>query len=154
MKKKGRLKEQGFTFVEVLTVVTVIGILVGAGIPAYLWIREDTKTQKKNQAIQTVEEAKIKFYNAEKTAAATVTHPTPEQLAHYITTEAGPDPGIFYNTNPACFFPNVFSPSEVWYLDPGARGQKPQFVKIERPSRGGTETPGPDYPGGGDPGED
>jgi prepilin-type N-terminal cleavage/methylation domain-containing protein len=146
---KRKPKEQGFTFVEVLTVVIIIGILVGAGIPAYLWIKEDTRTQKKNQAIQTVEEAKIKFYNAEKTAAATVTHPTPTQLAYYISTPAGADPGIFYSTNPACIFPNVFPPNEVWYLNPGARAQKPEFTKIDRPERGGTETPEPDFPGGG-----
>jgi len=132
-----------------MVVTIIIGILVGAGIPAYLWTRSDARSQKKRQAIQTVEEAKIKFYNAEKTAAATVTRPTPEQLAYYITTPAGANPGIFYSTNPFCFFPKVFPPNEVWYLDPGARGQKPVFTKIQRPVHGEDgDTPEPEPPPG------
>ena len=127
-KKKG---QQGFTFIEILTVVVILSILIGVGLPAYFWVREDTREQKRNQAIHKVEEAKIKFYNANKTAAATVTHPSPAQLAYYLVTPAGDDPGIFYSTNANTIFPNVFPSNQVWYLDPKARGQKPEFVRLD-----------------------
>jgi prepilin-type N-terminal cleavage/methylation domain-containing protein len=133
-------KIKGFTFIEVLTVVMIIAVLVGASLPAYLWTRDDARARKKQAAIQRVIEAKIKFYNAEKTAAALGETPTLEQIANYLIldpTERPPGGGppiastnVFFSNSPESIFKNCFPPDEIWKLDPKSRSEQPVFVKI------------------------
>jgi len=127
---------KGFTFVEILTVLIILAIIVGAGLPAYLWNRKDTRTRKKEVAIQRVDEAKLKFYNAEKTAAALVPIPHPTNIAPYLI--VNPSAGVassvattnaFYSHTADSLFNDCFPPGEVWYLNPGARGQKPFYER-------------------------
>lgn len=135
-----RLKKKkhtmGFTFIEVLTVIIILSILVGAGLPAYLWVRKDARIQKQGAAIQRVIEAKIKYYNASKTAAALVPIPGASDIAPYLVLDPSAGTGTlqattnaFYSNHPESIFGDTFPPDEVWYLNPGARTNKPFYER-------------------------
>lgn len=134
--KKNRKKIRGFTFIEVLTVIIILAILVGAGLPAYLWTRKDTKLRKQEVAIQRVVEAKLKFYNSIKTAAALQQFPEPEDIAPFLivnpssgATSTMATTNAFYSQHPESIFNDTFPPNEVWYLNPNERGKKPFFER-------------------------
>jgi prepilin-type N-terminal cleavage/methylation domain-containing protein len=130
-------KNQGFSFIEVLTVIIILSILVGAGLPAYLWTRADTRERKKAVAIQRVEEAKLKYYNAVKSAAAENEIPDPADLAPYLIVNPGSGgtstiatTNAFYSNSPECIFDRCFPPNEIWYLNPNRRSEKPFYEQI------------------------
>jgi len=133
--KKG---QRGFTFIEVLTVIIILAILIGASLPAYLYTRDDARKRKMDTAIQRVIEAKTKFYNAERTAAASVPEPSLAQVAEYLMldpTEAqgrsGPaSTNSFFSNHPDTIFADCFPKNEVWMLKPNARNVRPEFVQI------------------------
>jgi prepilin-type N-terminal cleavage/methylation domain-containing protein len=137
-KKRKFRKNKGFTFLEVLVVVIVIGILIGASLPAYLYTVEDTRTRKKEAAIQRVMEAKTKFYNADRTAAADTPIPTTADIAPYLILDPTEAVGVggtattnsFISNHSHCIFPDCFPKNEVWVLQPKGRFEKPEFVKI------------------------
>jgi prepilin-type N-terminal cleavage/methylation domain-containing protein len=137
-KRKFSKNTHGFTFIEILTVIIVIGILVGASIPAYLWTREDAIERKKATAIQRVAEAKTKFYNAEKTAAALVSTPSLTDVAKYLqldpTETKGPSgtatTNAFFSDHPHTIFADCFPKNERWFLNPGSRTNQPVFQKL------------------------
>jgi prepilin-type N-terminal cleavage/methylation domain-containing protein len=134
---KSHKTQKGFTFVEVLVVVIILSILVGAGIPAYLWTRSDARTRKKEVAIERVAEAKLKFYNANKTAAAKVPTPTPADIIYYLQMDPSEGHGsmvattnAFYSDKDECIFKNCFPGNEIWYLNPMPRGTLPKYELI------------------------
>lgn len=136
-KRKLFKKQCGFTFIEVLTVVIIVAILVGASIPAYLYTVADARQRKKDVAIQRVMEAKTKFYNAERTAAAMVTSPTTADIAPYLILDPTESGGIggtattnsFISSHPHCIFPDVYPDNETWVLRPMPRNQPPDFFQ-------------------------
>lgn len=126
----------GFSFIEVLTVIIILSIIVGAGLPAYLWTRKDTKLRKQQVAIQRVEEAKLKYYNAVKTAAALTPVPNASDIAPYLIVNPSAMTGTmfattnaFFSNHPESIFNDTFPPDEVWYLNPNERGKKPFFER-------------------------
>jgi prepilin-type N-terminal cleavage/methylation domain-containing protein len=136
MKRNKNKKIKGFTFVEILTVIMILAIIVGVGLPAYLWTRKDTRIRKQQVAIERVAEAKLKYYNSVKTAAALVPIPEPQHIAPYIVLDPNAGSGstvastnAFFSNHPESLFKDTFPPDEVWYLNPGARGQKPFYER-------------------------
>lgn len=136
MKLKKKKNIMGFTFIEVLTVVIILAILVGTGLPAYLWVRKDARIRKQEAAVQRVVEAKLKYYNASKTAAALVPIPDASDIAPYLILDPSAGTGTlqattnaFYSNHPESIFAETFPPNEVWYLNPGARTNKPFYER-------------------------
>lgn len=137
MKNPKHKKIRGFTFIEILTVIIVLSIVVGIGLPAYFWVRSDTRERKKEVAIQRVMEAKLKYYNSVKTAAALVPTPSPADIAPFllINPTAGSSgltatTNAFYSDNAECIFDKCFPSNERWYLNPNSRSSMPFFQKL------------------------
>ncbi len=67
MKKKG---QKGFTLIELMIVVAIIGILAAIAIPAFLEYMSKSKTTEANVQLRAIEE-KVKIYWNEKAIAPT-----------------------------------------------------------------------------------
>ena len=76
MKQKN--KEQGFTLLELMIVVAIIGILAAVAIPAFMdYMKKSKKTEASLQLNKLAKNSKAYF----------ITN------ARYVTTDAGPEPG-------------------------------------------------------------
>ncbi|HEY5928415.1 MAG TPA: prepilin-type N-terminal cleavage/methylation domain-containing protein [Kofleriaceae bacterium] len=76
MKQKNQ--EQGFTLIELMIVVAIIGILAAVAIPAFMdYMKKSKKTEAALQLNKIAKNSKAYFITS----------------ARYVTTDAGPEPG-------------------------------------------------------------
>jgi type II secretory pathway pseudopilin PulG len=115
----------GFSFVEVLIVVTITGILVSLCYFAYASLLGDTKTEKQAIAIHRMEEAKTRYFLDFPNSPDT-TIPPLTNLVYYleITPEVGTN--AFYNVRGG-LFDGCFPSSKNVYLNPNDKNTPPAF---------------------------
>jgi prepilin-type N-terminal cleavage/methylation domain-containing protein len=80
MKRSNRTKNQGFTIVELIVVITVIGLLAAIAVGAYNKVVNDAKVAKSTALISTLATAKSLFVADPKT--------TPQMIQNF---NGGPD---------------------------------------------------------------
>lgn len=93
MRPKLRLETKGFTLIEVLIVVVIVGILVAIAHAALRTTKSDASTVKVTAALRKVDEAKIRYYMDTRDAGA----PTLPNLVQYMQAPAGSGEEIFYS---------------------------------------------------------
>ena len=92
MRKKCK-KTGGFSFVEVIIVIAIVGILVTLVHAALRTATKDASAVKLAAALQKVDEAKIRYYMDNKTTGA----PPPAKLIQYLQAPAGAGEEIIYS---------------------------------------------------------
>jgi prepilin-type N-terminal cleavage/methylation domain-containing protein len=61
LKLTNRHSESGFTLLEMLVVMTIVGVIVGFGAPALNSAKEDAFEAKRDALVKTIETAKIRY---------------------------------------------------------------------------------------------
>ncbi len=112
------LKQQGFTLIEIMVVVIIIGILAAIVAPNVIGRVDDAQVTKAKAEISNIENA-MKFYRLDN-----FTYPTTEQGIEALVTQPQ-DPNI-RNWKPGGYLDRL--PKDPWgnpylYLNPGNNGE-------------------------------
>ncbi len=112
------LKQQGFTLIEIMVVVIIIGILAAIVAPNVIGRVDDAQVTKAKAEISNIENA-MKFYRLDNFA-----YPTTEQGIEALVSKPQ-DPGI-RNWKPGGYLDRM--PKDPWgnpylYLNPGNNGE-------------------------------
>lgn len=89
-------KKKGFTFVELMTVVIIIGILVGIGVPTYRSAVERSRCSFALSVLKSMRSAAIIFYQENRTFAG-MTSVDLEHLAGTTFYSGGSNPHWTFN---------------------------------------------------------
>lgn len=102
------MKRKGFTLIEILIVIAIIGILLGVAVPQWVRAREGAWQNVRRQNCALIDRAKEQWIQ-EKGKAATAT-PIPNDLAPDYIEPFPTDPAGTYSINagnvPCSFVPN------------------------------------------------
>jgi len=120
------IKPDGFTLIEVLVVICIVGILAALAVPNYLWIAKDSKETKKEVTIARISEAKTQFYQNSRTTNS----PKLEDLVPYLNVKPGMGTNAFFN-GPNCLFQGCFPLNEKWWINPKGPNEVPAFEKLD-----------------------
>ena len=127
---KGRKKNSGFTLVELMIVVAIIGILAAVAIPAFSKYIKKSRTAEASQTLNKIWQGAVVYYeadHADSTPGPTLGDALPKQFpitavaeATKCCSQAGqkcPKGMVIYNTDPGWNALN-FSQAETHYYRP------------------------------------
>ena len=106
MQKQKRRGRQGFTLIEILVVVFIIGVLLGIALPNFLQSRETSRAKSCISNLRQIQSAKERWA-MDNNRPATDTPTTDDLLPNYLNTLPTCDAGGIYtlgsvNDAPAC----------------------------------------------------
>ncbi len=92
MLRAARLARRGFTLVEIMIVVLIIGILLGIAVPSWMKIRQTTRIKACHENLRLVDNAKQQWamdQGKEATDIADSTELAPEYIKEFPTCPEG-----------------------------------------------------------------
>jgi general secretion pathway protein G len=120
MKVKSRRSEQGFTLIELMVVIVILGILAGLIIPKIMGRPDEARAAKAKMQIESMETA-LKLYKLDNG-----NYPTTEQGLQALV-KAPTVGGLAKNWRPGGYLEKDRVPKDPWdrdfvYISPGTRG--------------------------------